>query len=554
MALLCYAENGDVAEYSRSDLRSEVEKAGAKLQALGVKPGDRVAVLLPNCADAVFITLAVARWGAIVVPLYSGFGVEPVTSRVSASGARFLICCDGFIRNGKRVGVTAIAEQAAAACSSIEKLVLVERLGDIRPSGWACETDSRCYWADVPGNDELPPAPAFEAGHPWMIIYTSGTSGKPKGTVHTHGGFPVRIAHDVAYQFDFHEGDRFFWYSDMGWMIGPMGICGPLMLGGTLVLYDGGPTNPDALALLEIAKRAGVTHYGSSPTMLRLMSSQFPELPKGASPRFRTLMTAGEVIDASTFQWYASELGHGDTPVINYTGGTEVSGGLLSNVVHRPIYPQGFNAVMTDVDIAVFNDAGEAVRDEVGALVIRRPMLGMTRGLWQDDKKYTDTYWSQFEGVWFHGDLAIQNETGWDLCGRADDVLKISGRRVGPSEIEEAAVSGGVSMAAAIGVPDPKSGQAVVLLVVPTCQPDDGEVFAERVKEYVAAKLGPGLRPKAVVVTRDLPRTRNGKILRRLVRNCVVGDPIGDLSSLENPESILAIQADTRFLRERKLV
>lgn len=378
-----------------------------------------------------------------------------------------------------------------------------------------------------------------------MIMFTSGTTGRPKGTVHTHGGFPIRLAHDTAYQFDFRAGDRLFWYSDMGWMIGPLSVCAPLMLGGALVLYNGGPTTPDALQLLRVGRDAGATHFGTAPTVLRMMRAAFPEVPNELRGNFDVIMTAGEVIDEPTFRWAYGQIGGGTTPIINYTGGTEVSGGILSNVVVRPIYPFGFNAAVTDVDVALFDDAVEAPMGAVGEVVLRRPMLGMSRGLWQEPERYIESYWSKRPGVWSHGDLAIRHsDTLWELRGRSDDVLKISGRRVGPTEIEDAALSQGtVSMAAAIGVPDARSGQAVVLLVAPK-SPEDAarDDYAETIREHVARKLGAGLRPRQVLVVPDLPRTRNSKILRRLARSVVLDEPLGDASTLENPQSLDALR------------
>jgi acetyl-CoA synthetase len=537
VALIGYAEGGAHVELTRADLRREVAAAMSRLAAAGLAQGDRVALLLPNIVEAAFVMIAAARMGAIVVPLYSAFGPEAITTRINAAGARMLVTCDGYLRGGKTILTAPVIDAVAASCPTVETVAVVDCLGSAGTLGGG---DKARRWSDLPADREVE-APALDPNTPWMIMFTSGTTGRPKGTVHTHGGFPIRLAHDTAYQFDFQAGDRLFWYSDMGWMIGPLSVCAPLMLGGALVLYNGGPTTPDALQLLRVAKDAGVTHFGTAPTVLRMMRAAFPEVPKDLAGNFKVMMTAGEVIDEPTFRWAHDEIGAGKTPIINYTGGTEVSGGILSNIVVRPIYPMGFNAAVTDVDVALFDDTAEAPVGMPGEVVLRRPMLGMTQGLWQEPERYLEGYWSKRPGVWSHGDLAIRHtDTLWELRGRSDDVLKISGRRVGPTEIEDAALSeGSVAIAAAVGVPDPKSGQAVVLLVVPKA-PEDAlrDDYAEAIRAHVAKKLGAGLRPRQVLVVPDLPRTRNSKILRRLAKSVVLDEPLGDASTLENPQSL----------------
>lgn len=539
MAVVGAAEDGTRVEFTRADLRREVARAMSRLSAAGLAPGDRVALLLPNIPEAAFVMIAAARMGAIVVPLYSAFGPEAIATRINAAGAKMLVTCDGYLRGGKATRTAGTVEAVIRSCPTLETVAVVACLGGSVGDGGKVRA-----WGDL-ADDRAVAAPGLDPNTPWMIMFTSGTTGKPKGTVHTHAGFPLRLAHDTAYQFDFQAGNRLFWYSDMGWMIGPLSVCAPLMLGGSLALYNGGPTTPDPLQLLRVAKALGVTHFGTAPTMLRVMGAAFPEIPQDLGGTFKVMMTAGEVIDEPTFRWAHGEIGAARTPIINYTGGTEVSGGILSNVVVRPIHPLGFNAAVTDVDVAVLDDDAEAPIGTVGEIVLRRPMLGMTQGLWQEPERYLDSYWSKRPGVWSHGDLAIRHTpTLWELRGRSDDVLKISGRRVGPTEIEDAALShGSVATAAAIGVPDAKSGQAVVLLVVPKSERDAGRPdYAEAIRACVGAKLGSGLRPKQVLVVPDLPRTRNAKVLRRLARGVILNEPLGDLSTLENPGALEALR------------
>jgi len=537
IALIELSEAGARRDITRAELRRDVQAAMSRLASLGVGEGDRVAMLLPNIVEAAVVMVATARMGAIIVPLYSAFGPEAIATRINAAGARVLVSCDGWVRGGKTIRTAGTLAAVAAACPGLEAVAVIDSMGEGAPEGTR-------DWTSLPA-DRAVEAPAFDPNTPWMIMFTSGTTGKPKGTVHIHGGFPFRVAHDTAYQFDFRPGDRLMWYSDMGWMVGPWQICAPLMLGGSLVLYNGGPTSPDALKLLRLAKAADVTHFGTAPTMLRVMRAAAPELPAELGGNFRIIITAGEVIDEPTFMWAFQQIGDQRTPIINLTGGTEISGGILSNIVLRPIYPAGFNAVVTDVDAAAIHDGNETAPGEVGELVLRRPMVGLTVGLWQDPDRFIESYWSQRPGFWSHGDLVVRHENDlWELRGRSDDVLKISGRRVGPSEIEEAALADArVIAAAAIGVPDPKSGQAVVLLVVPRSEVRGDGAFAEAIREHVARKLGAGLRPREVMIVPELPRTRNGKILRRLARQVVLGEPLGDLTTLDNPDSLESLRA-----------
>ncbi|WP_299357844.1 AMP-binding protein [uncultured Paracoccus sp.] len=537
IAVIEMSKSGARRDITRAQLGGEVDAAMSRLASLGVGAGDRVAMLLPNIAEAVFVTVATARMGAIIVPLYSAFGPEAIATRINAAGAKVLVSCDGWVRGGKTIRTASTLAAAAAACPGLETVAVIRSLGEGAAKGAR-------DWASVAA-DRVVEAPALDPNTPWMIMFTSGTTGKPKGTVHIHGGFPFRVAHDTAYQFDFRPGDRLMWYSDMGWMVGPWQICAPLMLGGSLVLYNGGPTSPDSLELLRVARATDVSHFGTAPTMLRVMRAASPELPAELGGHFRTIITAGEVIDEPTFLWAFSQIGQGRTPIINLTGGTEVSGGILSNIVVRPIYPIGFNSIVTDVAAAAVHDGNETATGEVGELVLRRPMVGLTRGLWQDPDRFIDSYWSQRPGLWSHGDLVVRHENGlWELRGRSDDVLKISGRRVGPSEIEEAALADGrVVSAAAIGVPDAKSGQAVVLLIVAKPDVVNHGALADAIREHVGRKLGAGLRPSRVFIVTDLPRTRNGKILRRLARDVVLGHPLGDLTTLENPDSLESVRA-----------
>jgi acetyl-CoA synthetase len=385
-----------------------------------------------------------------------------------------------------------------------------------------------------------------------MIIYTSGTSGKPKGAIHRHAGFPLRVAQDTAFLFDFNAGDRYFWPSDMGWMVGPYSTFAALLNKGALALYSGAPDYPDIGRLRATAIRLGVTHFGTTPTAIRAMAVAESLVLKEPAPDIRLLMTGGEVIDADAHAWLFHRFGNGKLPVINYTGGTECSGAILTNVLLRPIAPCRFNSTAPGVAGQVVDDEGTRVSGVSGELAIARPFNGMTAGFWNDPERYVETYWSRIPGMWLHGDLAIEEEDGqFLLLGRSDDVMKISGRRVGPSEIEGSVIDGLiVADAVAFGVPDAKSGEVMIIFAVPGHAAGAG---AQGVEAYVAdairRKMGASFRAHAVVSLPELIKTRNGKLVRRLARQAWLGEAPGDLNAVENPAVFDRIAAHCAKLR-----
>jgi acetyl-CoA synthetase len=370
-----------------------------------------------------------------------------------------------------------------------------------------------------------------------MVIYTSGTSGKPKGAVHVHAGFPLRVAQDVAFLFDFKPGDRYFWMADMGWMVGPFSMCSVLLLKGTLVLYDGAPDMPDVGRLRAVAARHQVTHFGTSPTSVRSMAANESMALAADAAHLRVLMIGGEVMDAETHSWLLGRFGGGRLPIINYSGGTEVSGAILTNVVLRPIAPSRFNSTAPGICAGVVDDSGKLLIGVSGELAILRPFVGKTQGFWRDTERYLETYWSRVPGLWVHGDLAIAEPDGqYLLLGRSDDVMKISGRRVGPAEIEGSIIDGEVvADAVAFGVPDALSGEVMVLLVVPVESSVDPTSLASHVISLLRETMGPAFRPRAVVPARRLAKTRNGKTIRRLARQAWLGQAPGDLNAVEDP-------------------
>ncbi|MCF8709917.1 AMP-binding protein [Rhizorhapis sp. SPR117] len=541
LALIWEDEAGNSKQFSYDALADETRRFAAGLVGLGIERGDRVGLLLPNIPEAVFAFLAVGYIGAVAVPLYSGFGPEAASSRLQDAGAKALVCADGFLRRGKPVMLTATAESLMEQVPTLESLVLVDVLGSPPPS---CQ---HVRWKDVIAQNDGTIAPVDTAAlDPCIIMYTSGTTGKPKGAVHVHAGFPLRVAQDAAYHFDFRQGDRLFWMSDMGWMVGPYSIISPLMLKGALVLYDGAPDQPDYGRLRAISGRHGVTHFGTSPSAIRAFAANEDAALAPAADQLRVLITAGEIIDFDAFEWYYKRFGQGRLPIINYTGGTEVSGAILSNSVMRPIRPGGFNSIGIGMSAGIVDPSGNRVKGVPGELAIFEPFVGMTMGFWRTPERYIESYWSKVPGIWMHGDLAIEDEDGhFTLLGRCDDVMKIAGKRIGPSEIEAIVADGkDIIEAVAFGVPDALSGEAIVIMLV--VNPASQEGAEARAAKIVTERLGKAFRPKALAVVPRLPKTRNGKVVRRLARAAWLGEAPGNVDGLEDPgvfEELKAISA-----------
>ncbi|QIM50750.1 AMP-binding protein [Hydrogenophaga crocea] len=538
IALICEQEDGRVQQLSYFELRQEALRKAAGLRASGIRRGDRVGLMLSMGKDAVVAFLAISALGAIAVPLFTGFGADAMVARLQACDARALITDRHLTRRGQTTDLW-------------ERLVLVTRqLPALRVVFITTEAPARSIagkavmpWSDVGRDQSIDSIEAMGANDPFMIVYTSGTTGRPKGAVHTHGGFPVKIVEDSAYHFDLKSGDRWLWPSDLGWIVGPITIVGALCLGATLVCYDGAPDHPDWSRMGAMIGRHQVTHFGASPTLLRgLMQNADSSL---SAPRsdLQVLISAGEVLPEDVFDWYLNDFGNGRAPVINYTGGTEVSGAILGNVVTRPIKASGFNAASLAADVVAYDDAGLPCRNTVGELVIRRPFVGMTHGFWQEPERYFDAYWSQFPDVWTHGDLLLQDADGHSFIkGRSDDTLKIAGKRVGPAEVEEVARIQGVRDIAAVGLSDDVKGQRLVLVVVPESPSLATPELAQAVATAVRAGLGKPFAPASIHWIEMLPKTRNGKVLRRMLRRALENQALGDTSSLESTSMLMAVE------------
>jgi acetyl-CoA synthetase len=539
LAVVAEREDGSVQSVTFSELERRVTSFAAGLKSRGVRRGDRVGLLMENGIEATVTMLGLSWLGAIAVPLFSGFGVDAIVSRLSSCSARALIATTGFSRRGKWVDTRKLVDEALARLPDIDTLIWKRAAEPIVFGPKVLD------WFDVAANEPDAAPERMASGDPFMVIYTSGTTGKPKGAVHTHGGFPMKIAHDSAVHFNVKRGDVFCWPADMGWIAGTLVMSSALLRGATLVCYDGAPDFPDWSRMSRLIERHRITHFGSAPTLIRGLAANAEVAMQGDVSTVRLLITAGEGIDPEHFVWFQTAFGGGRRPVINYTGGTEVSGALLSSVVVKPIVPSGFNTASPGVAVDVVDAEGMPLVDAIGELAVREPFVGMTQSFWQDDERYLDSYWRTTPGIWVHGDLAMHREDGhWFMLGRSDDTIKLAGKRVGPAEIEEVLLElPAIAEAAAIGVEDPVKGQKLVVFVIPVAGADVSQAELEQsLARHVDKRLGRPFRPSAVHVVEQLPKTRSSKIMRRVIRSVYCGRPPGDLSSLDNPAAIEMIR------------
>ena len=685
-AVIWEGEDGLETTLSYSQLLSEVAKCAEGLRAKGLSKGNAIGIHMPMIPETVIVLLAINRIGGIAVPVFSGYGVEAIVSRMNAVGAKVIFTCPNFTRRGKPALSTPVGIIAAGKCPTVETVFLVAAKSKPRPPKMgelsehtrellekyramsdeekaeyhreqkvesehqreevfvhlrelgASETKideirqqmetktsgtgsvsfgvydiskrliDRPYrinhWQQLLDEVEVAPTALSveptSAEDPLIILYTSGTTGKPKGIVHTHASFPIKAAQDMAFGTDVGKGTRISWYTDIGWMMGPWLIYGALINGATICIYDGAPDYPTPDRIWEFCAKHKVEVLGISPTLIRSLASHdesvsgsdrvsSPHVSKGR-PEYkapyhrhdlsalRILASTGEPWNPAPWWWLFEKVGNSKLPIINYSGGTEISGGILMGNPLLPIKPCSFPAPCPGMDVDILDDDGQSVPPgKVGELVIKQPWIGMARGFWQEKERYLETYWSRFKNIWVHGDWAMRDADGhWFILGRSDDTLKVAGKRVGPAEIESLLVAHPLVVeAAVIGVPDEIKGTAMVAFCVlseppavaggltqpadnlssrPQLQPPATAGGSDRrtasktlalqseLKALVARGMGKPLAPSKIHFVSGLPKTRNAKIMRRVIRSAYLGEDAGDLSALENPNSIEEIK------------
>jgi acetyl-CoA synthetase len=523
VAAVFRGEDGARRELSFAELSDAVTRLAEHLVGLGVEPGDRVAIYLPMSPEAAIASHACAHVGAVQVPVFSGFAAPAVAQRLVDSGARVAITARSSLRRGRKVPMLAILEEARREAPGLEHVVVAP---------WDEEV------AGCPGT--LEPL-AVDSEHPYLLAYTSGTTGKPKGVLHVQGGFLVSIAREACYLADAHPADVVHFATDMGWIMGPWTVVGCGAMGSTIVFAEGAPDWPRD-RLWRLVEEERVSILGCSPTLVRALIPHGD--PEADLSSLRTFVTTGEPWNPGPYRWLFERVGGSRVPIVNITGGTEVGAVFLGCSIAEPIKECSVGGPAPGMAMDVLDPDGDSLvgTGDVGELVCRRPFPGMTRGFWGDPERFLDTYWRRYPSIWTHGDWASVDADGyWFLHGRSDDTLNIAGKRIGPAEIESAAVAHpAVTEAAAVGVPHEVKGEVAWVFCVLAPGTSATE---EEVQDLVAADLGKAFAPERVVFVSALPRTRSAKIVRRAVRATALGRDPGDLSSVENPESLQEIAA-----------
>jgi acetyl-CoA synthetase len=543
VALRWEGEEGRVETYTYAELHAEVCRCANALRSIGLRKGDAIGLFMPMTPALCVAFLAIAKIGGVILPLFSGYGPGAIASRLNDAGAKALFTSDGAFRRGHIIPMKPVADEALREVPTVQHVIVDRRAGIDIPMHPG--RDRR--WEDlIPSQPTESPTTHTSAEDVVMLIYTSGTTGRPKGAVHTHCGFPVKAAQDMAHSMDLKPGEVMYWMSDMGWMMGPWLVFGTLALGATMVFYDGAPDYPGPDRLWGMVERHGVTHLGLSPVLIRALMVHGPDpVRKNDLRRLRAVGATGSPWDPDSWLWLFRHVLESRKPILNYSGGTEISGGILCGNFFTTLKPCAFSGPVPGMDADVVDEAGRPVRGAVGELVIRQPWIGMTRGFWKDEGRYLDAYWRRFDGLWVHGDFAAIDADGlWYILGRSDDTIKVAGKRLGPAEVEAILnAHPAVVESAAVGVPHAVKGEGVAAFCVLARGVTPDDTLRKDLVDRIVEALGKPLKPEAVLFVTALPKTRNAKVMRRLIRAAYLGLELGDVSSLEDPGTVEAIRA-----------
>jgi len=532
-------EPGDTRKLTYRDLYIQVNKLANALKQLGVKKGDRVGIYLPMIPELPIAMLACAKIGAIHSVVFSGFSALAFRERINDCKAKVVITCDSFYRRGKTVPLKKQTDEALEDAPSVEHCIVFKRTGEEIP--WNDERD--IWWHEiVKDQPEECETEKMDANDPLFILYTSGTTGKPKGVMHRHGGYAVGVATTLKWVFDIKDDDIWWCAADVGWITGHSYIVyGPLILGATSVMYEGAPNYPNPDRWWEIIEKYKVTILYTSPTSIRLFMRYGEEwVKKHDLSSLRLLGSVGEPINPEAWMWYYKHIGGERCPIMDTWWQTETGHFMITPLPITPLKPGSATKPFPGIQAEVFNEEGKPVENAGGNLVILKPWPGMLKGFYGDPERYRKTYWSKYPNVYLAGDVARKDEDGYFwIQGRADDVLNVSGHRIGNAEVESALVSHEkVAEAAVIGKPHELKGECIVAYVVLKEGVEPSDELREELREHVAKEMGKIARPDEIWFVNDLPKTRSGKIMRRVIRAKALGQDVGDVSTLANPEAV----------------
>ncbi len=552
LAFIWLGEDGAASKYTYGELYIAVNKLANALWKLGVAKGDVVATYLPMLPESVISLFATLKLGALFLPIFSGFGPQAITTRIMDSGAKILITADSAYRRGREIPLKPIVEDALAGVNNVRVVVKKRTTHDVP---WKNERD--VWWDDVCENQPKNClAEQVDSEHPALLLYTSGTTGKPKGAVLSHVGAVLQPSKEIYFNLDLKESDIFMWTTDMGWMMGPWQVIGVQHHGGTHLIFEGAVDYPPD-RIWNIVEKFQVTQLGGSATVFRQLKGQGNQwLKKHDLSSLRILGNTGEPLDKDTWFWLLKEVGKERCPIINLSGGTEILGCFLLPSPVVPLKPSTLWGPGLGMDVDVVDDDGRPVRGRIGHLVCKKPAPSMTRGFWKNPKKYIETYWSKWPKVWYHGDWASVDKDGyWFLHGRADDVIKIAGKRLGPAEVESVLDQHrAVRESAAIGIPHEVKGEALVCLVCLKTGHKPSDELKKELMGTVVSSMGKAFAPKEIVFVRDLPKNRAGKIMRTLIRSVLLDAPLGDISIVENPDTLEEIRKAINGAKGRSMI
>lgn len=528
-------ENGETSSITYQDFDKKISQVGNALKSNGFVKGDVIALYMPQIIETYIAYFAILKIGCIVLPLFSGYGSNAVIDRLKIAKAKGIFTSSITFRKGKEIKMFDAIKDGVEALGLIQKIFLV---GD--------EKGKKIFnWNNFENVSDQLKTQEMEAEDPAVIHFTSGTTGKPKGCVYTHIGLVTKMSFDEGILADFKQTDVHFCMADMGWMVGSKSATIASLHGAKMIIAEGVPDFPDEVRFWKLIEKYKVSWTELSPALIRSQMNKDKTLFKELNLNsLRIVCTGGEPWTEKPWRWLFEFIGKSKVPIMNSAGGTEVSGSILHCCLHRPFKVGSFNAPIPGMSADIVNLDGKTVSlDEMGELIMRKSSIGLTKSLWHDDKRYIDNYWSVIKDLWVHGDLASRDKDGhWYLHGRSDDTIKVSGKRIGPAELEGSIIrSGKVKEAAAVGIPDENKGSKIIIAIV-ALNKNDPEIKEEYFMDLIIKDLGKSFKPDKIIFVSDLPKTRNMKIMRRVIKTCLTNQDPGDISTLLNPESVEEIK------------